>query len=102
MRLPKNVTAWEWERARSRVIASSRVCAICGRELWPDAPPRSRWSTAVDHKIPRASFRTFDLRTQRFLCLDPSNLQAAHARCNGRKGKKRQRAVQSRLQSQVW
>ncbi len=102
MKLPDNVTAWEWERVRSQVIASSHVCAICGRELRPDAPSRSRWSTAVDHKIPRVTFRNLDPQTQRYLTLDPSNLQAAHARCNGQKGARRQQTVRPRPQSQVW
>ena len=102
MRLPANVTAHEWGNARARVVAEASVCAICGRALYPDAPPRSRWSTNVDHKVPRAAFRNLDLETQRFLTLDPSNLQAAHQRCNGRKGKRAQKLVVPRLQSQLW
>ena len=102
MKLPENVTSWEWERARADVIASAQVCAICGRPLNPDARPRTRWSTAVDHIVPRTAFGHLDLATQRFLCLDPSNLQAVHQVCNGRKGKRAAKVVQPRLQSQVW
>jgi 5-methylcytosine-specific restriction endonuclease McrA len=101
MRLPSNVTSREWERARTVVVASAHVCAVCGRPLNPHAP-RTRWSTAVDHIVSRASVSGLDLQTQRFLCLDPSNLQAVHQVCNGRKGKRPQKQVRSRPQSQVW
>jgi len=103
--LPANVTSWEWEQARSRCLEWAVACRICGKALRPDAPPRSRWSSSVDHIIPRAVFmdeRRFDLQTQRFLCLDPSNLQAVHAKCNGRKGKRRQRQVAPLIRSQEW
>jgi 5-methylcytosine-specific restriction endonuclease McrA len=102
MLLPRGVTAWEWEKTRARVIKNAQVCAICGRSLNPDAPPRSAWSTSVDHKVPRAAFLGLDLRTQRHLTLDPSNLQAVHAKCNSKKGKRRQQTVAPRPQSQVW
>lgn len=102
MRLPPNVTAWEWEKARARVLEYAHACAICGKSLDPDAPPRSRWASSVDHKIPRAVFRSLDLQTQRYLCLDPSNLQAVHNSCNPRKGKRQHRQVAPRPQSQRW
>lgn len=103
MRLPPNVTKHEWGKARAQVIAEASVCAICGRGLQPFARPRSRWSTAVDHIVPRSVFmKTEDLETQRFLCLDPSNLRVTHAVCNGRRGAKQLAVVQPRLQSQVW
>jgi 5-methylcytosine-specific restriction endonuclease McrA len=102
MKLPSNVTSHEWEMVRRRVIAAAHACAICGRPLDPYAPPRSRWSTSVDHRIPRALFRNADPRTQRLLCLDVDNLQAVHARCNSRKGKRRQAQVVPRPQSQEW
>jgi 5-methylcytosine-specific restriction endonuclease McrA len=102
VKLPPNVTSWEWEQVRSRVIAAARACAICGGQLFPDAPPRSRWSTAVDHRIPRKVFRHLDPATQRRLTLDPENLQAAHAGCNARKGARPQQLVHARPQSQVW
>ncbi len=102
MRLPPNVTAWEWEKVRRRVIDAAHVCALCGRELYPDAPPRSRWSTSVDHKISRAAFRNLDPELQRELCLDPENLQAAHNTCNARKGRRAQSRVMPRPQSQEW
>ena len=87
---------------RARVVASAHACAICGRALNPDAPPRSRWSTHVDHKVPMRAFRHLDLATQRRLTLDPSNLQATHARCNQIKGTRAQQAVRPRPRSQVW
>jgi len=102
MWLPANVSPWEWEQVRARVIAAAQACAICGRELFPDAPPRSRWSTSVDHKVPRAVFAGMDLQTQRQLTLDPQNLQAVHARCNSRKGKRSMRQSVPRPQSQKW
>jgi 5-methylcytosine-specific restriction endonuclease McrA len=102
MRLPPNVTAWEWEQTRAKVIENAQVCAICGKSLYPDAPPRSKWSTSVDHKLPRAVLRTLDLKAQRHYTLDPSNLQALHNTCNARKGKRRQRIVAPRPQSRVW
>ena len=102
MSLPPNVTAWEWEKTRAKVIETAQVCALCGRSLDPDAPPRSAWSTSVDHKVPRAAFRNLDPKTQRFLCLDASNLQAVHNKCNAKKGKSRQRRAVPRPQSQEW
>jgi 5-methylcytosine-specific restriction endonuclease McrA len=53
------------------IIAASNVCGICGRPLHGDPfdPP------VVDHIRPRARGGSDD----------PSNLQAAHRSCNGRK-----------------
>ena len=102
MILPKGVSSWEWAKARERVLAAAQACAICGRALDPHAPPRSCWSSAVDHKVPMATFGHLDLATRRRLTLDPSNLQAAHARCNQIKGKRAQQVVQPRPQSQAW
>jgi 5-methylcytosine-specific restriction endonuclease McrA len=102
MRLPPGVTSRDWQKTRQKVIEWAEVCAICGKSLLPDAPPRSRWSTSVDHRLPRAAFRNLDPKTQRFLCLDPSNLQATHNACNARKGKRRQQTVAPRPQSRKW
>jgi 5-methylcytosine-specific restriction endonuclease McrA len=100
--LPPGVTRGEWEQARAGVLATAATCAICGRPLVPDAPPRSPWSTSVDHIISRQSARRLDLETQRFLALDPSNLQPVHSRCNSLKGR-RARARRPRLvTSQRW
>ena len=44
----------------------------------------------------------FDLQTQRFLCLDPSNLQVLHNACNARKGKRPFRKVAPLKTSQNW
>jgi len=102
MWLPTSVSAWEWEKAREQALQWAHVCAICGNSLHPDATPRSRWSSSVDHKIPRSVFRHFDLETQRFLCLDPSNLQVVHVKCNSRKRDRRQRQIAPRIRSQIW
>jgi 5-methylcytosine-specific restriction endonuclease McrA len=63
----------QWRRVRAQIIAASRICGLCGRPLCPDAPPRTRWSTTVDHRIPlRMGGAPFDT----------ANLRAAHLRCN--------------------
>jgi 5-methylcytosine-specific restriction endonuclease McrA len=55
----------------ARIIANATVCGICGQPFTdPNDPP------VVDHIHPRAYGGTDD----------PSNLQAAHRSCNGRKG----------------
>jgi 5-methylcytosine-specific restriction endonuclease McrA len=53
-----------------RIIAASSHCGICGQPFTNPADP-----PVVDHRIPRARGGTDD----------PSNLQAAHKSCNGRK-----------------
>jgi 5-methylcytosine-specific restriction endonuclease McrA len=102
VKLPPNVTSHEWRTVRARVLRSATICALCGRALLPDAPPRSRWSTHVDHRLPLAAFRRLDAETQRRLTLDPANLQATHAHCNTSKRDRPQRRTHPRPQSQEW
>jgi len=102
MKLPAGVTSWQWERVRAQVLAVAEVCALCGRALQPDAPPRSRWSSSVDHRLARKTFERLDRETQARLCLTPANLQAAHVACNSKKRDRPQQVVQPRPQSQRW
>jgi len=91
MRLPPGVSQWQWQRVCRQVLATAEVCAICHRALQPDARPRSRWASSVDHRLPLAALRRLDPETQRLLALTPSNLQAAHVGCNARKRDRPQR-----------
>jgi hypothetical protein len=75
-----------WERVRKQVLASAHLCALCGRELRFDAPPRSRWSPSVDHILPISHMRNLDPATQARLALDPQGLRAVHYGCNARRG----------------
>jgi 5-methylcytosine-specific restriction endonuclease McrA len=102
MKLPSNVTSHEWETVRRQVLAAAEVCAICGRALQPTAPPRSRWSSSVDHRLPRAALRHLGPAEQRRLILTPSNLQAVHYKCNSGKRDRPQMQVFPRPQSQRW
>ncbi len=102
MNLPPGVTDRQWRTVRAQVLATAVACAICGKALRPDAPPRSRWSSAVDHRLPLAAFRRLDPEAQRRLALTPSNLQAAHAGCNARKRDRPQRRTHPRPRSQEW
>lgn len=75
-------TGHRWRQVRSAVLAAASHCAECGLPLRPDAPPRSRWSSSVDHivKLEHGGAP-----------LDPRNLQAVHLGCNTAK-ENRQRA----------
>lgn len=85
MELPNGVKASQWRKVRKVVLAHSTICHLCGRDLVPDALPRSRWSTEVDHRIPLRAVRHLDLDIQRAHALDPTNLVAAHKGCNSAK-----------------
>lgn len=85
---------WESARPRSRarkaILANATHCAICGGPLNPDAPPRTPWSSTVDHQQPRS--RGGDH-------FDPANLRAAHLKCNSSRGdgtRKRPQPARSR------
>jgi 5-methylcytosine-specific restriction endonuclease McrA len=78
----------EWQKLRQRVIAASTICHICDRPLVPDAPPRSSWSTEVDHIVPLARFQHLGAETVWQMGLDPDNVAASHMTCNRRKGAK--------------
>lgn len=99
MRLPPGVTKTEWERVRQIVLESATTCAECGRGLVPEARPRSRWHTEVDHEVPLAALRHLDPAEQAALALDLGNLRALHKSCNARK---RDRRPRRRPQSQKW
>jgi hypothetical protein len=65
----------QWRRIRKQVIALSTTCAICQLPLYPDAKPRTRWSTSVDHVRPlRMGGDPYDR----------ANLRAVHLGCNVR------------------
>jgi 5-methylcytosine-specific restriction endonuclease McrA len=76
-----------WKRARAAIMKRSFSCGICGGPLCPNAPPRSRWSTSVDHRIPLSDI---DLSSAegRALATNPAFLVAAHTGCNSRRGAK--------------
>ena len=69
-----------WRKARKRVIANATHCAICGQPLVPDAAPRTRWSTSVDHVHPRSLGGPLVPHDWRL------SLQAVHYGCNSRRG----------------
>ena len=70
-----------WRKAAESVIANAKRdglgCALCAGAIDFDAPPRSKWSPAVDHIRPlsRGGHPT-----------EISNLQIVHTACNSRKG----------------
>jgi 5-methylcytosine-specific restriction endonuclease McrA len=74
-----------WQNARARVVKYATHCGLCGLPLVPDAPPRTRWSTSVDHRTP---LHALNLSTAegRALAVNPANLVAAHYGCNSRRG----------------
>jgi len=77
---------YAYEKARKRVLDGAQVCAICGRPLDRDAPPRSRWSPSADHLLPVSRTIGMDDATRRALACDPQNLRAVHLGCNSRRG----------------
>ncbi|MGX7679087.1 HNH endonuclease [Jatrophihabitans sp. DSM 45814] len=77
-------------RVRKRqVLAVATHCALCGKALDFDAPPRTPWSPSVDHKLARE------------LGGDDSwsNLQPSHYGCNAGKGYK---ATPPMRTSRIW
>ena len=38
-----------WRTLRLQIIKQATHCYLCSGQLYPNAPPRSRWSTSVDH-----------------------------------------------------
>jgi hypothetical protein len=74
-----------WQRARAAVLSRSSHCALCQRPLYPDAPPRSRWSSSVDHVYP---LHDLDLSTAagRALAVNAAALRAVHVGCNSKRG----------------
>jgi hypothetical protein len=75
-----------WRRVRAQVLKGASVCEICGRALDFDADPRSRWAPSVDHIIPMAEIRKYDLSTQRDMAIDTDLLRPCHYGCNSRRG----------------
>ena len=88
---PPGRTGNAWWRARAIVLAQATHCAICRRPLQPDAPPKSRWSSSVDHIIPVSRTKHLPPDEQRRLAVDPSNLRAVHYGCNASRGAGRAR-----------
>ena len=84
---------YAFRKVRERVLAGAQVCALCGRPLDWDAPPRSRWAPSVDHLLPVSRTRHLDPHTRRRLALDPGGLQAVHVGCNAKRGNGRKRPV---------
>jgi 5-methylcytosine-specific restriction endonuclease McrA len=73
-------------RARQKVLASAKHCALCGEPLDFDAPPRSPRSPSVDHIIPLAVLRQYPPAERRRLSISSENLRAAHYGCNSSRG----------------
>jgi len=95
----------QWRKIRLRVIANSTQCALCGQPLVPDAAPRTRWSTSVDHIVPRSLGGPTLPHNWR------TSLRAVHYGCNSRRGngltsgkgsRKVTAAVQTSRQSRGW
>jgi len=69
-----------WRKLRARVVKNATHCALCGQPLVPDAAPRTRWSTSVDHVVPRSlGGPTLPHNWQ-------TNLRAVHYGCNSSRG----------------
>jgi hypothetical protein len=70
-----------WRKAAAAAVADARrkdfPCALCGRVILYDAPPRSRYAPSVDHAHSLAA------GGER---LDRLNLQVTHVGCNSKKG----------------
>jgi 5-methylcytosine-specific restriction endonuclease McrA len=90
-----------WNRVRKQVLANSSVCWLCGKQIDPDAPPRSRLSASVDHVIPLSLMRNWDPEEQKRAALDPSNLRAAHFGCNSARRDRRPSHLRRRT-SREW
>lgn len=83
---PRKSYRYQTMRARVRARAKGRGerCAICGRPIDYDAPPRHPNSWTLDHIKP------VDLYPE--LALDPANCQSAHFSCNASKGNRQAEA----------
>lgn len=80
---------YRWKLMRRRLIAEATHCAICGRLLVKDAPPRSSLSPSVDHIV------AISRGGEPFKA---SNLRIVHYSCNaGRREGGRQRQGPSSL-----
>jgi hypothetical protein len=94
-------STYKWQRLARRLVLQATTCAICGRVLPKDAPPRSPYSPSVDHIVPLA------LGGAPF---EPANLQVVHLSCNTarrnrqpelrRRGRARPRVV--RVPAESW
>jgi hypothetical protein len=82
---------YAFQKVRARVLAGAQSCALCGGPLDFDAPPRSRWSPSVDHRLPVSRTRGLDERTRRRLANDPAGLRAVHYGCNSARRDRRSR-----------
>jgi hypothetical protein len=80
---------YAYQQVRKRLIAQAQVCAICGKPLDPNAPPRSRWSTSVDHVLPLKFSRSLPDELRDSYRLDPQHLRVTHLGCNSRRGARR-------------
>jgi len=69
--LPRLTRDRTYLKIRAVILANATVCGICGKPFTDPSDP-----AVLDHVRPRAYGGTDD----------PSNLQAAHRSCNGRKG----------------
>lgn len=83
-----------WRKARANAIAAAHgICQLCGYALRPDAPPRSKWSTEVDHVRPLyQGGDPYDL----------ANLRAVHKACNGARPRPGIRQPQTQRTSRIW
>jgi hypothetical protein len=64
------------ELARRILERDHYRCGLCGKRINPRQRPPHPLSASLDHIVPRSAGGTDD----------PANLQAAHARCNRRRG----------------
>jgi hypothetical protein len=74
-----------WQRARELKLRGATHCAICQYPLIPGAPPRSRWSTSVDHlvELDRLNLSTAAGRAQ---ACNQAWLRVTHLGCNAKRG----------------
>ncbi len=66
-----------WRRIRARTLRAADTCGICGGLLDKTLTAPHPLSPVVDHVLP--------VKLYPHLALDPTNLVAAHRRCNRNK-----------------
>lgn len=70
-----------WQKASAQQRALRLPCALCGRPIDYNAPPRTPWAFTADHIIPVS--RGGNL-------LNPNNIRSAHNHCNTSRGNREQ------------
>jgi len=83
----KGTTGRVWRRVRNKVINSTDICWICGKQVRRDVPPTHPLAPTADH--------TLDLQYGGS-AQDARNLRLAHFGCNSRRGAQSKRRTPQR------